>query len=378
MKGRLERDGWVLDIIARTLRGFFKGSVILTLTISFWCLISTEVLAESENLSDQIQVVWPERDNGNLDIFFTRLTPSGWTEKAQLSQSPVTELMPTIASGRNGVSWVVWTADRGAKGSDLFYVYSQGEGWSDPVDIPTGLLFNTAPSLMIDEENRPWLVWSGSNGKGSDIFFSRWNGTEWETPSLVSQTDPSPDIMPLIGTDSQGAPWVCWFGFDGDQYRPYSSKWSSDGWSREIESRDDNFYKELAASGYRTAVPRLPDSVSSPEKAGVYVPWKGRLNSMPVRYLDLDDLLKESLPAGPKRKIDKEAAAGLILICFGDSITQGVPYINESGDGRRVGGYEPPLESLLIADSRPSQALNWGGGRGKNRRRGPEDRRYPS
>jgi len=321
-----------------------------------------EVLAESENPSDQIQVVWPERDNGNLDIFFTRLTPSGWTEKMPISQSPVAELMPAIASGRNGVSWVVWTADRGTKGSDLFYVYSQGDGWSNPMNIPTGLLFNTAPSVMVGEDNRPWLVWSGSNGKGSDIFFSRWNGTEWEPPSLVSQTDPSPDIMPLIGTDSQGAPWVCWFGFDGDQYVPYGSKWSAEGWSDEIESRGENFYKELALSGYRTSVPLLPDLVSHPDKAGVYVPWEGRLNSIPVRYLDLGELISESVPSGPRKAIETDSSAGLVLICFGDSVTQGVPYILEPGAGRRVGGYEPPLEALLEADSRPSQAYNWGVG----------------
>ncbi len=51
-----------------------------------------------------------------------------------------------------------------------------------------------------------------------------------------------------------------------------------------------------------------------------------------------------------------------IVLCFGDSITQGVPYINEHGNGRRIGGYEPKLENLLNAASRPSVVLNYGVG----------------
>ncbi len=328
------------------------------------CLNNMEALGEAQNPSDQMQVVWPERHNGNLDIYFSRLTASGWTTKIPLSEAPATELMPAIAAGSNGVSWVVWTADSGTKGSDLFYVYSREGGWSDPARIPTGLLFNTAPSIKIDEEDRPWIAWSGSDGKGSDIYFSRWNGNDWEKASRVNQADSTPDIMPLIGTDWNGSPWICWFGFDGNQYRTYASKWTSEKWSDEIESDEDNLYKLLTNSGYRAAKPMLLGLVSEPDadKAGVYIPRKDQLNSIPIRYLELGNLNDRSAPSGPRKTEEAESSTGLVIICFGDSITQGFPYITTEGNGRRVGGYEPPLETLLAADSRPSQALNWGVG----------------
>jgi len=42
-----------------------------------------------------------------------------------------------------------------------------------------------------------------------------------------------------------------------------------------------------------------------------------------------------------------ESAYCQSIIAFGDSITQGYPYVLEPGKGRRIGGYEPYLESLL-------------------------------
>lgn len=49
------------------------------------------------------------------------------------------------------------------------------------------------------------------------------------------------------------------------------------------------------------------------------------------------------------------------IIGFGDSITKGTPYVEEKeGNGRRVGGYEPELESLLNSGGRPSFVYNWG------------------
>lgn len=49
-----------------------------------------------------------------------------------------------------------------------------------------------------------------------------------------------------------------------------------------------------------------------------------------------------------------------VVIGFGDSITLGYPYVTGSGDGRRIGGYEPKLEALLIADDGSWQVLNYG------------------
>ncbi|MGB5984748.1 MAG: SGNH/GDSL hydrolase family protein [Desulfobacterales bacterium] len=48
------------------------------------------------------------------------------------------------------------------------------------------------------------------------------------------------------------------------------------------------------------------------------------------------------------------------ISCFGDSITLGYPYITGQGNGRRIGGYEPALESIMANAGEPAKVYNWG------------------
>ncbi|MFZ3045037.1 MAG: hypothetical protein WA151_03915, partial [Desulfatirhabdiaceae bacterium] len=51
---------------------------------------------------------------------------------------------------------------------------------------------------------------------------------------------------------------------------------------------------------------------------------------------------------------------GKVWIGFGDSITQGYPYITDPGYGRRVGGYEPDLEALIPVFGGYPMVMNFG------------------
>ncbi len=319
--------------------------------------------AESDILSKQAEIVWSQFDGQNREIYYSWLTDSGWSDGLKLSDSSETNMMPCVCSGNDGLSWAVWTTDRGLE-SDLFYAYSNAGKWVEPIKISTGLRNNVAPSMVLDQENRPWIAWSGSkaDGKGSDIFCSWWNGSAWEEPLRVNKPDATPDIMPLMGIEGN-VPWVCWFGFDGSRYRVYCSRWSSKGWSEEIQSENGALYDLLMKMGEQRMIPPLPGGITDPEKACVYVRNEGALKSIPMRYFTLKDLLGMAAQNSTETIRSGESASGdLVILSFGDSITQGYPDITTVGGGRRVGGYEPTLETLLVDDSRPSQVLNWGVG----------------
>lgn len=54
------------------------------------------------------------------------------------------------------------------------------------------------------------------------------------------------------------------------------------------------------------------------------------------------------------------SALGESMIGFGDSITQGLWMVQEPGNGRRIGGYEPFLEQLFSSVDRPVAVYNYG------------------
>ncbi len=70
------------------------------------------------------------------------------------------------------------------------------------------------------------------------------------------------------------------------------------------------------------------------------------------------------------------------IVGMGDSITAGWPYVTNDENGSRVGGYEPPLENMLIQSGRQAVVLNYGhpgelSGEGNNRIQGVLDKEKP-
>ncbi len=54
------------------------------------------------------------------------------------------------------------------------------------------------------------------------------------------------------------------------------------------------------------------------------------------------------------------SAQAFDIIGFGDSITQGWPFVTQTGNGRRTGGYEPKLETLFTDAGYSVRILNYG------------------
>ncbi|MDZ7695437.1 MAG: hypothetical protein U5R49_00440 [Deltaproteobacteria bacterium] len=203
-------------------------------------LLNVEASEKAGGLITGPEVVWPDYEGGKSHIYYSALIGSGWTDKVALPDSVGDKIMPCIVRTGDGVTWVVWVADK-VDGSSLFYVHSKGGMWSEAKEIPTGIWLNNAPSIAVDKEDRPWIVWAGSDGQQeSHIFFSRWNGMAWEEASRVNRGNSTVNVTPLIGTKSNGALWASWYGLDGTFYRPYCSQWTYDEseavwrWSEEV------------------------------------------------------------------------------------------------------------------------------------------------
>ncbi len=78
-------------------------------------------------------------------------------------------------------------------------------------------------------------------------------------------------------------------------------------------------------------------------------------------YADFDSRIEDGTAATvilPKKHVFPFSHR--VIIGFGDSITLGYPYVTGSGDGRRVGGYEPKLEALLRTTGGRWKVLNYG------------------
>lgn len=303
------------------------------------------------------ELVWAESDDSNYQIFYSHYEDGAWAEKIQLSHNGLMNTTPTVAVENDGTVWVVWTTGTDS-GSDLYFCVFDGSQWSQPKKIETPFSSNTAPALIIGDANSPWLVWAGFDGQDDDIYFSGWTGREWALPVRINQDDTVPDTLPSIWKSADGTIRVSWFGFTEDGVRRAVTQWDDvAGWMEETEDPGEQYTAFLEKIGEN--LPEFPEFVENPALASICLQNIDEKNT--VRIHDLSKASEKKAEALSSNSESAQPEDGAeVIIGYGDSITQGIPYITYNGDGRRVGGYEPFLETLTLGIGWPTQVLNYG------------------
>ncbi len=304
------------------------------------------------------EIVWAEPDGYNFPIYHSSFDGDGWTARQALTEGGgQMNTMPVIDAGTDGVIWAVWSSASG-KSSHLYYCVFDERGWSRPKQIQSPLLSNTSPSILVDGENLPWVVWAGFDGQDDDIFFSRWNGSDWETPARVNRNDGEPDILPVLWVSADGSIRVKWSSYQEAEYLDYGAFWSGTGWSQEGELGGKD-YRSLMEQVAQVS-PNLPEFVKNPTLASMHVKMDDK--KWAFRIQETMEATRGESGSPLQLSTSPDQVGQNVIIGFGDSITVGEPYVSFSGEGRRIGGYEPFLEALGKGTGWPIQVLNYGVG----------------
>ena len=264
-----------------------KISLLPTLCVwGMMCLWSPTVVAQTLFNDTNAELVWSEYNENGNQIMYSQFENNRWSDSVNISNNEMTNITPCIGKGPDGVTWVIWTVAHEME-SELFFSWSDGVNWMTPVLIPTGFTSNMAPSVFVAKDNIPWMVWSGFDGQVDNIYFSRKTADGWTAPQKVNLDNAVPDTLPVIGMDKDGNPWVHWSGYDGGgNYRNYSSIWADNSWKPETqEETNHNDYRAKIKLMLRL-VPILPESVTKPEHASIYIENGGEVQSLPLRYLE--------------------------------------------------------------------------------------------
>ena len=325
--------------------GKYFLNIIIGYLIAAFCLCFIFGVSYASDGNIKAELVWSEFGGENNEIYYSHLKDNIWTQKVQLSNNGFRNISPSISSGTDGITWVVWTAISGSK-NHLLFSNCDGKTWSSPTQISTNLSSNTAPSIVVDNENTPWIVWAGFDGQDDDIFFTRWNGFDWDASQRVNKDNSLPDILPIIGIDEDGMPWVEWSGYDGGKYRNYSSRYTGSEWDEEIEAESSNLYE---------SIPGLPDFLNDSGTASIHIKDGREIQSIPLKEIITESVSSDDLDMDSVQVLRQDSNDKLYL-AFGDSITRGVV----RSDGTTAEGYEIELEAFIDANLWASQVLNSG------------------
>lgn len=225
-------------------------------------------------------LVWSKKGVHGYDVHITRRSNSKWSKPEQLSFSDNEEILPTVAFTPSGRIWVVWSEITGGLSGRLRYRSFFNGQWHSPKYVDTNTSSDFAASTIVDINGDIWLVWSGTDASDDDIYYARWHQTEWTPPKRVNTDDEIPDVLPKLALNIYGMPQVTWTGFDGHQYKTFSSEWDGKRWGSELIVGDVSQELDNALTD---DLIQLPDFVSDLSQASVHVRKGNRAQTFRIK-----------------------------------------------------------------------------------------------
>lgn len=233
-----------------------------------------------------LYAVWEGKDlrNKNQQIKFTRSLDGGnsWSSWINIKEVPGgAQSRPTIVQDSTGRLHIIMYSTLGSGNlPQIQYSYSDDGGikWSNWENISNPLFDSRHISVAVDKQDILHVVWRSQSGEGkpSQIFYTSLSGGEWTKLTRVSPSRKF-QFFPSLAVDTENIPYVIWmesskgYGFPreapekGKIYFSYAVAPGQFSKKKEISSDGDNFY------------PVLPSTINTKERDEAMVAYtKGR------------------------------------------------------------------------------------------------------
>jgi hypothetical protein len=119
---------------------------------------------------DQLYIVWARHDT-LPEISYVVATPQRPTSlPLRLSLHDDITVDPSVAVGPKGTAWVAWTV-LSPEGANVWVAGLRGDSiMSPPLPIRQGDAVDTKPSITVDTDGRPHVVWQSGDEVGSILY----------------------------------------------------------------------------------------------------------------------------------------------------------------------------------------------------------------
>ena len=113
-------------------------------------------------------------------------------------------------------------------------------------------VYDCTGEIACDQSDIPWIVWWGSlvQGGPEQIFFTRWNGTNWDEEQMVHSIDTFPNYQPRMTFDSEDRAWVAWTREEGipghGDWEVFYTRWNGTGWEPPMRLNPTNPRRDFA------------------------------------------------------------------------------------------------------------------------------------
>ncbi|MCK5708827.1 MAG: hypothetical protein KAI43_14355 [Candidatus Aureabacteria bacterium] len=130
--------------------------------------------------------------------------------------------------------WITYTAKKGSQ-SQIFIQQFDKDNWQEAIQVTDSLSYNTAPAIAVIPDGSLWVTWSGFDNINTSIYAKQFKDGEWSKEYKVSIPNQFEDSQPSIDIDSNGNPVIVWSGNNGQEDNILISFFSGSAWSNEAQ-----------------------------------------------------------------------------------------------------------------------------------------------
>ena len=164
--------------------------------------------------SNRVWVVWTQQLNGNWDLYARRFDPARqeWSALERLTNDPLPDLNPRLASNGKGQFALVWQGFRATAGgrssSDVFLKRFDGEKWSTDTRVTRTDANEWDPAVAIDSKGTTWVAYDSYRNGNYDVYLAKVNGSE--ASEIPVATTARFEARATVAVDTSERVWVAW------------------------------------------------------------------------------------------------------------------------------------------------------------------------
>ena len=222
---------------------------------------------------NNIHLVWSGGDSlspGYTQIKYKKYDGNSWSNEIILGNDNYNQSNPSICIDSNDNVFVIWDGKSVSSTtySQIRFVKFDGDSWGSVSNITSGDYNQNTPDTYIDSNNKIHIAWYGtslSSVTKNQIRYSNFDGNVWSEPTNVT-SGIYDKYNPSISGDSSNNIYLSWNGTNplSTTYSQIQfSKYDVDSWSEPVNITTDNYNQTNS-------------SISIDDANLIYVVWHGK------------------------------------------------------------------------------------------------------
>jgi len=184
-----------------------------------------------KNKAGEMWILWEERESTRGEIYIAQLKNRKMTQLRQVTvDQKGFNFSPSADFSSSHDLWVSWINFFQKKYTLLVKNMMTGQTFEISSSASSSIL---SPQIIVDGTDSIWLFYVGQLRNRDEILSTRFDGQKWEAPRSLNREPDVPHLNPSLALDFNGFPHLVWSAYDGDDYELYHSCWDGTRWEEE-------------------------------------------------------------------------------------------------------------------------------------------------